>query len=304
MNAAAHAPSASRPDAAAVAAVLRRAARAKAAPWLHGEVARRMVDKLDFIKLTPQRVVEWWGFSGGGGPALAERYPQAERVIVEPTAALQRRSQEVARLPWWSARRWQGRAPRVLLGSDGPPPQAAQLLWSNMMLHWADDAPATVARWFDSLAVDGFVMFSCFGPDTLKELRALYRRLGWAAPGHEFTDMHNIGDLLVEAGFADPVMDMEQLTLTYASAAALLEDLRGLGGNADGGRSPGLRTPRWRGRLEAELQALAGADGRLAMSFEIVYGHAFKPVPRVRMAEQASVSLEQMRQMVRKPRER
>ncbi|WP_140633189.1 biotin synthase [Methylibium rhizosphaerae] len=303
MNAAARAPSASRPDAAAVAAVLRRAARAKAAPWLHGEVARRMADKLDFIKLTPQRVVEWWGFSGGG-PALAERYPQAERVIVEPTAALQQRSREAARLPWWSPRRWQVGAPQVLLDSVEPPPQAAQLLWSNMMLHWADDAPATVARWFDCLAVDGFVMFSCFGPDTLKELRALYRRLGWPAPGHEFTDMHNIGDLLVEAGFADPVMDMEQLTLTYASPAALLEELRGLGGNASGTRGHGLCTPRWRRRLEQELQSMAGADGRLSMSFEIVYGHALKPVPRVRMAEQSSVSLEQMRQMVRKPRDR
>ena len=263
-----------------------------------------MADKLGFIKVTPQRVVDWWSFFGGGAQVLAEHYPQAERVIVEPTAALQQRSQAATKLPWWSARRWQQGAPTVLLDAGQALPREAQLLWSNMVLHWAGDAPAVVARWFDCLAVDGFVMFSCFGPDTLKELRALYQRCGWAAPAHEFTDMHNIGDLLVEAGFSDPVMDMEQLTLTYASPAALLEELRGLGGNAGMARHAGLRTPRWRRRLEQELQALSGDDGRLAMSFEIVYGHAFKPIPRVRMAEQASVSLEQMRQMVRKPRDR
>lgn len=296
--------STSRPDVAAVAAVLRRATRPDAAPWLHGEVARRMADKLDFIKATPQRVMDWWSFFGGGAQALAERYPQAERVIVEPTAALQQRSQAATRLPWWSAKRWQVGAPAVLLDAGQALPGNAQLLWSNMMLHWAGDAPALVARWFDSLAVDGFVMFSCFGPDTLKELRALYQRLGWAPPAHEFTDMHNIGDLLVEAGFADPVMDMEQLTLTYASPAALLDELRSLGSNAGAARAAGLRTPRWRRRLEQELQTLAGDDGRLPMSFEIVYGHAFKPVPRVRVAEQTHVSLEQMRQMVRKPRDR
>jgi malonyl-CoA O-methyltransferase len=192
----------------------------------------------------------------------------------------------------------------VLLDTAQPLPDKAQLLWSNMMLHWAGDAPALVARWFDSLAVDGFVMFSCFGPDTLKQLRALYERLGWSPPAQQFTDMHNTGDLLVEAGFADPVMDMEQLTLTYASPAALLAELRGLGGNTSGARFAGLRTPRWKQGLETELKALAADDGRIALSFEIVYGHAFKPTPRVRVAEQAHVSLEQMRQMVRKPRDR
>lgn len=284
--------------------MLRRAAHADAAPWLHAEVARRMADKLDFIKRTPQRVIDWWGSLGDGTPAWAQRYPQAERVMVEPTPALQQRSLALTRLPWWSARRWQVGSPTVLHDAQPVPSGAAQLLWSNMMLHWAEDAPALVARWFDSLAVDGFVMFSCFGPDTLKQLRSLYQQLGWAPPAHEFTDMHNIGDLMVEAGFADPVMDMEQLTLTYASPAALLGELRSLGGNASALRFAGLRTPRWRTQLDDKLQSLAGPDGRISMSFEIVYGHAFKPVPRVRMAERSQVSLEQMRQMVRKPRGR
>lgn len=288
-------------DAAAIQAMLRRVSKAEAAPWLHQEVARRMAEKLELIRVTPQRLIDWWGFAGGGAEGLARRYPQAARRVVEPNDALVERSQAQARLPWWSPRRWQA-TPSAQLDTQALEAGAAELLWANMMLHWASDVPALLASWQRSLAVDGFVMFSCFGPDTLKELRALYRRLGWPAPGPAFVDMHDLGDALVEAGFADPVMDMEQLTLTFATPAALLGELRGLGSNVRPDRPAGLRTPRWRHRLEAELQSLAGADGRLSLSFEIVYGHAFKPVPRARLGEQTSISLEQMRQMVRKPR--
>jgi malonyl-CoA O-methyltransferase len=116
----------------------------------------------------------------------------------------------------------------------------------------------------------------------------------------EFTDMHDIGDALVQAGFADPVMDQEHLTLTWESPRALLEELHMLGGNTHPGRYAGLRSPRWRGRLEhAITQRLAAAGGRLALTFEIVYGHAFNPAPRVRVAERTEVSLDAMRAMVR-----
>lgn len=289
-------------DAAAIDTMLRRLAKADSAPWLHGEVARRMAEKLALIKLTPQHVIDWWGFLGGGVRALTERYPQATRSIVEPTSELLARSQAQAKLPWWSPRRWQGAAASVQLDAQPLEPGAAQLLWANMMLHWSGDVPALLANWHRSLAVDGFVMFSCFGPDTLKELRALYQRLGWPVPAPAFTDMHDIGDAMVQAGFADPVMDMEQLTLTFATPAALLQELRGLGANVRRDRPAGLRTPRWRRTLEAELQSLAGPDGRLRVSFEIIYGHAFKPAPRAKLAERTSISLDQMRQMVRQPR--
>jgi len=149
------------------------------------------------------------------------------------------------------------------------------------------------------LRADGFVMFSCLGPGTLRELRALYERLGWPAPTPGFVDMHDFGDMLVQSGFADPVMDQEALTLRWSSPDALLAELRTLGGNLAPDRYPALRTPRWRARLVEALATLAGADGTIAMSFEIAYGHAFKAAPRMRAGEATTVSLEDMRAMVR-----
>ncbi len=112
--------------------------------------------------------------------------------------------------------------------------------------------------------------------------------------------MHDLGDMLVQAGFADPVMDQETLTLRWRSAAALLAELRTLGANAAPDRFDGLRTPRWRARLERALESLADADGTIGMSFEVAYGHAFKAAPRVRGGGEATtVSLDDMRAMVR-----
>src|SRR5205814_4613696 len=122
---------------------------------------------------------------------------------------------------------------------------------------------------------DGFLMFSCLGPDSLRELRGLYAQEGWPPPAHDFTDMHDWGDMLVGAGFAEPVMDMERITLTWESPQRLLAELRELGANLHPARFPALRGRRWRERLDEELaRSLTGADGRLALTFEIIYGHA------------------------------
>jgi len=164
------------------------------------------------------------------------------------------------------------------------------------------DPPALFARWQRLLRVDGFVMFSCPGPDTVRGLRELYRRLGWPSPAPEFVDMHDFGDMLVQSGFADPVMDQETLDVRWESAAAMLDDLHRLGGNTSPSRAPSLRTPRWRERLLQELESLRGADGKLGLGFEIAYGHAFKSAPRVRADAPTTVSLEDMRTMVRTPR--
>jgi malonyl-CoA O-methyltransferase len=111
--------------------------------------------------------------------------------------------------------------------------------------------------------------------------------------------MHDLGDMLAHAGFADPVMDQETIALTWPDAGALLAELRTLGGNADPRRHAGLRTPRWQARLQHELEALRDADGRLRLQFEVVYGHAFKVAPKPLVAPRTTVGLEQMRQMVR-----
>ena len=183
-------------------------------------------------------------------------------------------------------------------GVAGEIPPGAGLVWANMMLHGVVDPEALFERWSGLLRVDGFVMFSCLGPGTLRELRALYARLGWPAPTPGFIDMHDLGDMLVQAGFADPVMDQETLTLRWSDPRALLAELQSLGGNAAPDRIAGLRTPRWRARLERALEALAAPDGTLGMSIEVAYGHAFKAAPRLRAGVPTTVSLDEMRALV------
>lgn len=287
-------------DAAAVDAALRRLARQAEPPWLHREVARRMAERLPLVRLKPEVIVDWWGHSGAGGALLASAYPRARRVVVEPTAELADRSRHETSAPWWSARRWRPGSSDVLLGD--PAPGSAHLLWSNMMLHAAADPPAVIARWQRSLAVDGFLMFSCLGPGSLRALHDLYRERGWREPGAAFVDMHDLGDMLVAGGFADPVMDQETVTLTWDGPQALLAELRSLGVNASPTRRPGLSTPRWRERLAEGLATLAGPDGRLRLAFEIVYGHAFKGAPRATPNRETRVSVDEMRARARSAR--
>lgn len=288
-------PQTPRIDGRAAAHVLDRLARAEGAPWLHQEVARRMAERLPLIKQPPSDWLDWWAFTGGSATAVEALLPQARRSAVEPTLVLRERSLQAARRPWW--RSWlPGAAPsaEVLLESEVPA-GAAQMLWANMVLHLAADAVAQMAQWHRALAVDGFLMFSTVGPDTLLELREVYREAGWPAPHVPFVDMHDIGDQLVQQGFADPVMDQETLRLHWSTPEALLAELRGLGANLDSERPQGLRARRWRDRLLAALRERAGADGRIPLRFELVYGHAFKAAPRPVPGAPATVSLDQVR---------
>ena len=176
------------------------------------------------------------------------------------------------------------------------------MLWANMALHEAVDPQALLADWHSALKVNGFLMFSCLGPDTAIELREVYRQLGWPPAGHDLTDMHDWGDMLVQAGFVEPVMDMERITLTYDSPARLLQELAELGRNFHPARFPALRGRLWRARLEAMLaERLAGADGRLSLTFEVIYGHALKAQAKIRVSALSSVSVEDMRSMLKTP---
>ena len=294
-------PERSRPrplDAVALARVTQRLLRAPAAPWLHGEVARRMAERLPTVRLQPRAVVEWGAFIGASRSLLAQTYPQARLLAVEPDTARRGATTAALAQPWWSLRRWAAGAPDAVL-PEAVAPGAGDLLWANMTLQGALDPQAEMRRWQRTLAVDGFLMFSTLGPGSLAALRMLYAAQGWPPPFAPFVDMHDLGDMLIEAGFADPVMDQEQITLTWPSGAAALAELRALGGNVDVQRLPGLRTPRWQARLAALLEAQAGADGRVALGFEVVYGHAFRPAPRPRLAAETALPLDDMRAMVR-----
>ena len=276
-------------------------------PWLHGEIARRLAERLAIVKQVPLHVFDWWSELGAGAAQLAQAYPKATITgVLRPesaTASAPAGTAPIAATPAW--RRWLGlgaSGPRAIAQSAVPPAQA-QLVWSNMSLHWAQDAPTLMREWQRALVVDGFLMFTTLGPGTLVALRDLYRAHGWGTPYAPWTDMHDLGDMLVEAGFADPVMDQETLRLTWSSPQAALAELRTLGMNTDAARFAGLRTPRWRDRLLAALGAHVDAQGRVMLEFEIVYGHAFKPVPRAKLSEHTQVGLDDMKAMLSRGRQ-
>ena len=281
-----------------------------ASPWLHEEVARRMEQRLQWIVARPRRWAHWFALRGGlqTHGLVQQRYPDAGVDVVEATAAQAAAARAALESPWWSPRRWGvgQAAPRFMDASQQlPAARSVDMLWANMALHTAADPEALIAQWHQALAVDGYLMFSCFGPDTLRELHRVYAAHGWPAAGHAFTDMHDWGDMLVHAGFAEPVMDMERIVLTYESPQRLLAELREIGRNLHPQRFPALRGRGFRDRLAralAEGLAQPAEDGRLVVTFEIVYGHAFKPVPRARLAAESAVGLEDMRSMLRKPR--
>jgi malonyl-CoA O-methyltransferase len=266
------------------------------APWLHGEVARRMAERLPVVKLQPRRVLDWWSTLGASQALLRAAYPGAAVVAVDRDDAVSSAA-GADRGPWWSPRRWSGRM-SAPVAEGAVLAASADLVWSNMGLHGAHDPRAAMQRWHESLAPDGFLMFSTLGPGTLVELRALYARCGWPSPFAPFVDMHDLGDMLVQTGFADPVMDQETLTLHWPTPQALLAELRTLGGNIDLARHRALRTPRWHDRLLAELQA--SALSRPTLSFEVVYGHAVRVQRGVPVRDETVIGLDRMRSMVRR----
>lgn len=257
-----------------------------------------MQERLSFIRMQPQQWVHWEPLRGGmlAHQALMQRYPKADTWVACQNPLHAQAVRNALTRPWWQSGRWLG--PRLHWGE--PPERSAQMLWANMQLHTSPQPQALLQAWHRTLAVDGFLMFSCFGPDTLRELRQVYAAAGWPAPAHEFTDMHDWGDMLVQAGFAEPVMDMERITLTYPSPDSLLAELREMGRNLHTQRFAGLRGKAWRLRLGDALMSLAHSQegGRLSLSFEVVYGHALKPQARMKVAPQTHIELDQMRHML------
>lgn len=245
--------------------------------FIGGEIARRMSERLSYIKLAPARIVEL--DAAGGTTTLRERYPQADIIRLVRSPAAYSRGTIAARLRAVFGRS----AMHTIQGELARLPLAAascELLWSNLALAFTPDPPATLIEWARVLAPEGLAMFSSFGPDTLKELTQAFRAADALPHVHPFLDMHDVGDMLVAAGFAQPVVDMEMITLTYGDLRQLLLELRAEAlTNAHRARRRGLMGRQaWRRMAEA-YAALAGS-GRLPASFEVVYAHAWKATPR------------------------
>ena len=260
-----------------------------------------MAERLLLFKSRPAQVIDWWSFSGGGSELLRATYPDARLCAVEPDAASAARSRVRLTPPWWSPRRWAAGAGSVVV-ADEQLPVDVNLIWANMVLQGVLDPPMLMRQWHRMLAPGGFLMFSALGPDTLRELTALQARERQGPATIDFVDMHDLGDMLLHAGFSDPVMDQERLTIHWDSPQALLTDLRAIGANVSPVRFQGLRTPRWLDAFQGRLDGLRNARGQIELTFEIVYGHAFKVAPAPAAPVQTEVSLESMRALMRAAR--
>lgn len=257
----------------------RAAATYDAAAVLQHEVCRRGLERLNFIRHTPARILDAGSGTGNAWRGLAARYPGAHLVALDLAPGMLRQAR--AAVPWH--RRLLGRGPVTICGDLECLPLAGgsiDLVWSNLALQWVNVLPLAFAEMRRVLAPGGLFMFTTFGPDTLKELRAAQAGIDGHTHVSGFTDMHDIGDMLVQAGFADPVIDMETFTLTYADVRALMRDLKAIGArNAATDRPPALSGKAWLEALTRNYEPLRHA-GKLPATFEVVYGHAWRPVPR------------------------
>jgi malonyl-CoA O-methyltransferase len=273
----------------------RAAATYAGAAVLAREVETRMLERLQYIKLAPQRVLDAGCGDGHGARRLAEMYPQAQVLGLDfayPTL------QAARRRGTWLRRIIAGERAAYLCADLAAVPLAAasvDLAWSNLALHCTGDPLPALKELRRVLKVGGLLMFSCYGPDTLKELRGAFAAHDSAPHVHPFIDMHDLGDMLSACGYGEPVMDMELITLTYADVDALFADLRATGQvNVLAARRRGLSGKELFGAVRAAYANLR-RDGRLPASFEIVYGHAWKPQQRLADDGRAIVRLELQR---------
>jgi malonyl-CoA O-methyltransferase len=280
----------------------RAAATYDAAAALQREVSSRMGERLDYVKLAPAAILDAGCGTGEAVGELGIRYPGARVLALDialPMVAAARRRSHAGRsalrrlLRSFASR--SALEPMFVCADVNALPLrgvAFDLVWSNLALQWVNDLPRALAEFRRVLKVGGLLSFTTFGPDTLREVRSAFAGLDGRTHTSRFIDMHDIGDMLLHAGFADPVMDMEYVTLTFATPDAMLAELKAIGAtNRTQGRPRGLMgRGRW-SRAVARLEALR-QDGRIPATFEVVYGHAWKGEPRTTPEGHAIVRLQ------------
>ena len=258
----------------------RAAAAYDAAAVLQHEVCRRNLERLDFIRHQPARILDAGSGTGNAWRGLAARYPGARIVALDLAPGMLRQARTA--VPWHQ--RLLRRLPATVCGDLEQLPLArdsVNLVWSNLALQWVNALPQAFAEIRRVLAPGGLFMFATFGPDTLKELRAAQADIDGHTHVSRFTDMHDMGDMLVHAGFVDPVMDMETFTLTYDDVRSLMRDLKAIGArNAATDRPQALSGKNWLAAVTRQYEPMRRA-GKLPATYEVVYGHAWRPAERV-----------------------
>jgi len=256
---------------------------------LQHEIGRRMLERLDYMRIEPHRILDIGCGTGVATEALLRRYPKAEVIALDFALPMLERAGRRGR---WLRR------PRGLCADLDQRPLAAQridLIFANAALQWSTRPAETIADIARLLRPGGLFMFSSFGPDTLHELRAAWSAVDGRPHVHGFIDMHDYGDMLMAAGLADPVMDVEHMALTYSDAVQLMREIKLIGaGNASEQRARGLLGRERLAQVCAAYERFRAADGRLPVTYEVVHGHAWGPAQR-RIGGETRVPLDQLR---------
>jgi malonyl-CoA O-methyltransferase len=235
---------------------------------VHTEIRNRLLERLDVVRLQPEVILDLGAGTGHGARALQDRYRSAYVTAADISVGMltQARRQQ----------RFLKRFGRVACDAHALSFKAASidLVFSNLMLQWCADPDRVFAELARVMKQGGLLTFTALGPDTLREIRT-----AWANPVsvhvHRFIDMHDIGDALMRAGFAEPVMDTERLTITYRDLDTLLRELKGSGStNVAHGRARGLRSSA-RDQVARSSYESTRTQSLLPVTLEVVYGHAW-----------------------------
>ena len=270
-----------------------------AAAVLHAEVRENLLARLQLTTLTPRVVLDAGAGTGHAARALKRRYPKAQVVALDSSPQM---LHEAAR-----RRSWLRPFARVCADAGLLPlaDASVDLIVSNLMLQWCNP-DAVFAEFRRVLAPHGLLSFSAFGPDTLRELRTAWDQVDSHSHVHHFIDMHDLGDALVRAGFASPVLDVERYILKYLTVRKVAEDLKATGAhNASTGRARGLTGARKFAAMQAAYENFR-QDGRLPATYEVVFAHAWVPAQSSRrdLKDGTSVSLEEVKRELRARRDK